>query len=582
MPNRAALWVPLLAAALSAACSCSSSPKPGGAPTTAVTSAVPPARAADLLVAAWERQGITPQPPADDAAYLRRATLDLWGVLPTPAEVAAFLADAAPDKRARLIDRLLSDPRFSERFAAVWTDLLLGEGRPRDGVDRAAFRAWLKQQMEERAPWSAVVRAILTGTGAGSPGGSLKDRAIAAHAPAAEPLSPDVHGNVNYLLRYRGAVEDLTGKTSRAFLGIQIQCAQCHDHKTEAWTTDQFRGLSAAFIQTRAVPAGDRDRGEMRVFEVRDLPRARLGPKATDAQRAIAAAPPRALDGTPLDPERRREALADWITSKQNPTFAKAFVNRTWAQLLGTGFVEPVDDLRPGNKPELPELFDALAEGFTASNHDVRALYRTVCLSEAYQRAAGPPGALWSSFAARPLPAVVLFDAVVSAAGLGPLVEEVAGERAELVRARTRERFVLVLDVDEDAGTHRFEGSIAHALLLSNGAVTRVAARAVEGGALLSVLRAPGGDDAKLDALYTATLSRLPTPGERAAWRRFLDDAGSAASEPDRPAAAGKRKNDPLARLEKRLRSRARDPRERAYEDLFWALLNSSEMALQH
>lgn len=577
---RARLWVPVLVAALSAACNCSSSSKPAGtAASAAVAPVVAGSRVDSLLRAAWEKQGITPTAPADDATFLRRATLDLWGALPSPDEIAAFTADAGADKRARLIDRLLGDPRFSERFAAVWTDLLLGEGAPKQGVDRAAFRAWLRQKMEERAPWDSIVREIIAGKGTSSPGGSVKDRAIAAHAPAAEKLDPEVHGNVNYLLRYRGSVEDLTGKTSRAFLGIQIQCAQCHDHKTEAWTTGQFRSLAAAFIQTRAAPE-ERDKGEMTVFEVKDAPRAKLGPKATDAMKAIAAAEPRALDGTPLDRDSRREALAAWITAKNNPTFAKAFVNRTWAQLLGAGFVEPVDDFRPGNKADLPELLDALAEGFTGSGHDVRGLLRTICLSEAYQRSAGPEGALWSSFSVRPLPAVVLFDAVVAAAGLGPILEEVMGERAELVRARTRQRFVLVLDVDEDAGTHRFEGSIAHALLLSNGAVTRVAARAVDGGALLAVLRAPGGDDAKIDSLYSMTLSRPPSAEEREKWRRILASEEPAGAQ-DRPKAAP-RKGDPLARLEKRLGSRAKTPRERAYEDMFWALLNSSEMAMQH
>lgn len=584
MIHRARPWVLLLVAALTAACSCSpSSKKPGG---TAASAAIVPAASGPsvdaLLRAAWEKEKITPSAPADDATYLRRATLDLWGILPSPAEITAFTADGAKDKRARLIDRLLGDPRFSERFAAVWTDLLLGEGMPRDGVDRAAFRSWLRQRMEERAPWDSIVREILSGGGSSSPGGTVQERAIASHAPAAEPFDSDVHGNVNYLVRYRTGVEDLTGKTARAFLGIQIQCAQCHDHKTEAWTTDQFRSLAAGFIQTRAVPDGARDKGEMRVFEVKDMPRAKLGPKATDAMRAIAAAPPRALDGTPLAGESRRKALADWVTAKNNPTFAKAFVNRTWSQLLGTGFVEPVDDFRPGNKADLPELLDALAEGFTAAKFDVRGLVRTVCLSEAYQRSAGPTAPLWSSFAMRPLPAVVLFDAVVVAAGLGPIVEEVLGERAELARARTRQRFVLVLNVDEDAGTHRFEGSIAHALLLSNGVVTRVAARAIDGGALLEVLRAPGGDDAKIDTLYSKTLSRLPSPEERAEWKRFLGGGGApgGSAEPDRPKAP--RKGDPLAKLEKRLVSRAKTPRERAYEDMFWALLNASEMALQH
>ncbi|MEZ4312147.1 MAG: DUF1549 and DUF1553 domain-containing protein [Polyangiaceae bacterium] len=549
--------------------------------TSEVKPALPASRVDALLREAWTRQGITPSPVASDATFLRRLTLDLWGTLPSPEDRSAFEADTAADKRARQVDKMLADERFAERFAMVWTDLLLGETKVKIALDRAAFRSWLKARMTARASWDSIVRDIVSGTGTNSPGGSVKDRSLAAVAPVAEPLDSDVHGNVNYLLRHRNAVEDLTGRTSRMFLGIQIQCAQCHDHKTEAWTMGQFQSLAAAFVQTRAVPEGGRDKGEMMVFNVRDMPRARLGPKATDAQRAIAKAEPRALDGTALDGRDRRKALADWITSRQNPTFAKAFVNRVWAQLLGSGFVDPVDDFRPGNKPDLPELLDALAEGFSSSGFDVRGVIRTVCLSDAYQRSAGPPAALWASFALRPLPADVLFDAVVSAGGLGPLVEEVAGERAELVRARTRQRFVLVLDVDEDAGTHRFEGSIPHALLLSNGAVTRVATRAVEGSALLDILRKEKTDEGRLRALYERSLGRKPTTEEIAAWTRFIAEGAAAGNEPDERSRP-KGKADPLAKLERRLKSRAETPRDRAFEDIFWALLNSSEMAMQH
>ncbi len=579
MKARSALWLTVLLASLGAACSCNKKPGSGGAAASApVSPAVAGSRVDGLLRAAWAKERVTATATADDATFLRRATLDLWGALPTPTELQTFLTDAGADKRARLVDRLLADPRFSDRFAVIWTDYLLGEQGPKDGVDRAAFRSWLKHRMDERAPWDSIVRELVAGKGTSSPGGTVAERSLASHAPLAEPFDKDIQGSTNYLVRFRGSVEDLTGKTSRAFLGIQIQCTQCHDHKTEAWTSAQFKGFAAAFIQTRAVAEKDKDKGDIRVFEVKDQPRAKLGPKATDSQKAIAAAPPRALDGTVLGDDARRKALADWITDKKNPTFAKAFVNRVWAWLLGSGFVEPVDDFRPGNKPDLPELLDALAEGFVAKGHDPRGLIRSICLSEAYQRSAGPPGKLWSSFALRPLPAVLLFDAVVAAASLAPIVEEVMGEKAELVRAKTRQRFVLVLDVDEDAGTHSFEGSIAQALLLSNGTVSRVAARAVDGSTLLALLRSPSNDDAKIDALYQRTLSRSATAEERAQWKRFLDEPAPAAEEPVKVASP----NDPLARLDKRLASRARNARERAYEDLFWALLNSSEMAMQH
>jgi len=584
MLSRTWLFVPLVLLGFAAACSSGASPATGTA-TPAVTAA-PAAGAArldDLLRESWKKQGLTPAPPADDATFLRRASLDLLGALPAPEAIASFVADGKTDKRARAIDGMLSDPRFSDRFAAVWTDLLLGEAKSMGVVDRAAFRSWLRARMAERAPWDVIVREIVGGDGRNGPGGAVRDRGVAAMSATVEPEAKGVQGAVNYPLQYRTMVEDLAGKTSRAFLGIQIQCAQCHDHKTESWTVDHFRGFAASFVKMRAVPDGEQEKGQMRTFDVKDVPRARPGPRAPDSAKAIAAVKPRALDGTAMDAEQPRKALAAWITDKKNPTFAKAFVNRGWAGLLGSGFVEPVDDLRPGNPATLPEALELLASDFAAGGFDVRRLLRTICLSEAYARGAGPDAKLWASFALTPLPADVLLDAVVSATGLGTLVEEIAGERADLVQARTRQRFVLVLDVDEDAGTHRFEGSIAHALLLSNGVVTRIGASMVNGGALEKVLHGPGSDDARLETLYLRTLSRKPDAAERARWKAFLDLAGSgpAGTEPAATSLSPARA-DPLAKFAKRLKSKARTAREQAWEDLLWTLLNSSEMAFRH
>jgi hypothetical protein len=588
MVGRARLSILLLAAGLTMDCA---APRPHAALASRPrpqASAAPQAPAAPGVVqrvdgtlrAAWQQKSITPAEVASDEVFLRRATLDLTGTLPAPDAVIAFLGDGRPDKRSRLIDSLLADERFARRWAAVWTDVLLGDDRANNGVDRAAFTAWLRGRFAEGAPWDEMVRAMVSGTGVASPGGSRRERMMAAASGAPEEEDPDVNGEVNYLLRYRGAIEDLAGKTSRAFLGIQIQCAQCHDHKTEPWTTDQFRHFAAAFARTRALPVERADKGEMRVFEVRDVKRAKAGKKASPAERAISEMAPVALDGTALDAESPRKALAAWITRPESPTFARAFVNRTWASLLGRGFVEPVDDLRASNPPAAPEALDALAADFVASGFDVKHLVRTICATEAYGRAAGPVTDLWASFAPRALPADVMFDALLSATELGPLIEEAAGERADEIRARARQRFAFVLDVDEDADPTRFEGSIAQALLLSNGAVTRVGASAVDGGALARILEMEG-DEAKIRALYLRTLSRRPTREEVSRWRHFLDEADARGPSPAVPPPLPG-KIDPVGRLARRLRSTADTAREQAYEDLFWALLNSSEMGLQH
>jgi hypothetical protein len=207
---------------------------------------------------------------------------------------------------------------------------------------------------------------------------------MAAAIGAAGAEDAGVNGAVNWLLQFKRSTEDLAGATSRTFLGVQIQCAQCHDHKTETWTTTDFRRFAAAFARTRVRPADDKEKGMMRSFEVADVDTARPGRKATAEQREIASLTPAALDGTVLAGEAPRAELAAWMTGQTNPWFAKAIVNRTWALLLGHGFVEPVDDLRPSNDPRAAPALDAIAADFAAHKYDLKHLLRVICGTRAY------------------------------------------------------------------------------------------------------------------------------------------------------------------------------------------------------
>ena len=531
------------------------------------------------LRAEWKKQGATPAPPADDATFLRRIHLDLNGDLPAPDEVLAFVADRSPGKRARAVDALLERPRFAERWADYWDGVLMGRLGRAPLVDRGAFRRWLRGRFARNAPWNEIVTDLVTATGVSSPGGPRRPW---GSADASD--DEDVNGAVNWILRYARTPEDLAGTTSRVFLGVQIQCAQCHDHKTEAWTQEDFRRFTAAYMRVRPVPVDRaKDKGELRRVALEDVERPFLGrgKNARPELGEIAALEPRALDGTPLatGPDRRR-SLAAWIVDPKNPWFARAIVNRMWALMLGKGFVEPIDDLRPSTPGLLPEVQRRLEADFVAHGYDLRHLLRTICATEAYQLSSGPAagsaGAPWARFPLKPLAPEVLVDVLVQATGIEPVLEDVAGDDLERLRFRIRQEASFVFEVDEEAESADYEGTIPQALMLQNGPLA-AGASAIPGAALDEVLALPGTDADKIRALYLRTLSREPSAAELARWTAFVHAPRDvvAPGAPRGGAGLGKK-------LGKRLASRATTAEAQAYEDLLWALINSSELAFNH
>jgi hypothetical protein len=554
------------------------------------------------LRAAWAKAGVAPTAPADDATWLRRAWVDVLGTIP-PAEVTVrFLADPTTraDKRARMIDELLASPRWADHWTSYWDDALMGRTARGPDVDRGAFRAFLHDAFARNAPWNELVTELLTATGRNSLGGP--QRAAYANGGAGGEAE-GVHGAVNWTLRFQAAPQDMAGTASRVLLGVQIQCAQCHDHKTEKWTQKDFESFAAAFVRTRLVPV-DRGpaMGEVKRVDVRDLdrPAPRFGNAKQGDLEAIARARPAALDGTDLaaDPAGVRAAIARWTTSRDNPWFARAFVNRMWGHFLGRGFVDPVDDLRPSNPPAAPELLDALAADFAASGFDVKHLVRVVVGSEAYALSAAPlPEAtakadpetkLWERFRVTPLGPDELLDSLVAATKLDAVVRATGRLDLEQVRFRVRQRYGFLFDVDEESDEGDYEGTIAQGLALLNGGVVAAGASVLPGSALADVMAMPGDDAAKIEALYLRALSRFPAPDETARWVKLVADARAA---PDASAPTPRRKGgkggkgqapDPLRGLENRAAAQAGSARVRAFEDVLWALLNSSEFVLNH
>jgi len=514
--------------------------------------------------AAWARAGVVPAPRADDATYLRRVYVDLVGTVPGPDETRAFLTDVAPDKRRRLVDRLLASDGYAKHWTAYWEDVLIGSAKA-GLVDRAAFRGWLGARFAENTPWDRVVAELLTATGTN--GGEQ-----------------DANGAVNWTLRYEASPQDLGGHAARVFLGAQIQCAQCHDHKTESWKQDDFRRFTSAFLHARVDPL-DHDK-KMGVRRVALLDAASAPPRfAKNAELApIVRTRATALDGTDLERGKdTRKALAAWMTSKDNPMFARAFVNRMWGHFLGRGFYDPVDDIRPSNAPTAPEILDRLAADFVAHGFDVKHLLRVICAAEVYQLAASaeaktdPEDALWGRFHVAPLGPEELLSAILRGTDLEAAAERAGIKNVDTLRASLQRKYAFLFDVDEENDEPAYSGTVSQALALLNGALVAQGTRAHPGSAVRALVEGPGDDRDKVEALVVRVLARPPTAAERA---RFVEYVGghSPPSDDVKVNDKTKRRGDPLERLD-RGRTLAKAA---AYEDLFWALLNSSEFTFNH
>jgi hypothetical protein len=272
-----------------------------------------------------------------------------------------------------------------------------------------------------------------------------------------------------------------------------------------------------------------------------------------------------------------RESIATWMTT--SPTFSRAAVNRMWGHFLGRGFVDPVDDLRPSNPPDAPELEEALSKDFAEHHYDLRRLIKTIALSKAYglSTGSGTP-VLWSKFRATPLGPNELLDAVIDATGVDDALRRLGRFNVEEITERLRQLYGFVFDVDEEFDKPTYEGTITQALIQLNGRLIAGGSTALPGSAVANVARADITDAQRVEALYLRTLSRHPTKAELETWTKYLASPPPLAqSDPPR------RKNDkdPLARVDAKI-PETRDPKVAAIEDLMWTLLNSSEFVLNH
>ncbi len=505
---------------------------PLGAP---VTDLPPPRNFVDELVFAKLRTlGLPPSDLCDDSTFLRRVTLDLAGRLPTREEARAFLEDSSAGKRDAAIERLLASDDYADYFAGKWAALLRNKRKePPTARGTVAFHSWLREHLRRGTPYRKWVAQLLTATGS-----ITANPATAWYRAVSKP-------------------NDQTLDVAQAFMGVRLQCAQCHHHPFEKWSQQDYYGFSA-FFSTLGKKKTDEPFEDAVVHQSKEA--AATNPRTGQPVRAtlLGASP------LPLTPDQDpRDALAEWLTAGENPFFARMAANRYWKHFLGRALVEPEDDIRVTNPPSNPALLDALAKHFTDSGTDLRALCRVICQSRTYQISAEPNSSNggdrlnFSRFNPRRMPAETLLDAVDAVTGVPTKFAGLpVGTRAVELPDDSYNAgsfFLSVFGRPDNSSACECErvndGSLAQRLHLLNAKNIQEKLAHAEGQpARLAKDTAPISE--KLRGVYLSALSRMPRDEELKAVEEFL----------------GKRQG-----------------REKeAWEDILWAVLNTKEFLFNH
>ena len=455
-----------------------------------------------LIDAKLQRLKIQPSPTVDDAGFLRRVSLDLTGQLPDPNEVRAFVTDSTPAKvkRARLVDKLIGSPAFIDHWTLKWGDLLQANRKYLGEKGVYAFDEWIRESFAANKPYDRMVREILSSSG------SSYDNPAANFFRVTRDPKPTME------------------KTTQVFLGVRMVCAQCHDHPFERWTQNQYYEMSAFYSALGIRPGYEV--GEEIVYNQReDFDMKHPKDNRVMKPNFIVPASYGASGPIPTD-SHRRLALAEWVTSKDNPFFAKSTVNRVWSYFFGRGIIDPVDDIRASNPPSNPALLDALTKDFIDHGFDLRELMRTITNSRTYQASlvtnewnAGDADN-FSHAIPRRLSAEELMDALTLATGVRPSFPDVPPDtRAEqLPDPHVGEEGFLDLFGRPSRESsceceRRSDVSLPQALNLVNGKTISDAVAGGNGRVAKAILSGKSDRDL-VEELYLASFSRQPTAGE--------------------------------------------------------------------
>ncbi len=495
-----------------------------------------------LVLEKLKSLNLPPSPRCTDAEFIRRAFLDTIGVLPTPEETRAFLADTSPGKRDSLIERLLTRPEFVDYWSYKWNDLLLVSSRRLPQNAMWAYYAWIRAAIESNTPWDQFARRIITATG-----------------------STLENGAANFFVLHDDP-SAMAETTTQAFLAMSVNCAKCHNHPMEKWTNDEYFGFANLFARIRT--KNGNGEGDRIIFAASDGNL--IQPRTGKPQ------PPRPLEGKalPLDaPVDRRAALADWLTARENPYFTRAIVNRVWANFLGVGLVEAVDDLRVTNPSSNEKLLSAAAKFLADQRFDLKSLMRAILQSETYQRSSQTIAGneadtrFYSHYFARRLTAEVILDAASQVTGVptefrqdlrnanrgvGPAYP--AGLRAmQLPDANIASYFLKTFGHPDRTQTcecdRTSQPSVAQMLHIANGDTLNEKLKS-RANRLATLLAGKLTDAQLVEEAFLLTLARTPRPAELKHATEILAGAD--------------------------------DGRREALEDLFWALLSTKEFLFNH
>jgi hypothetical protein len=490
--------------------------------------------------------GLPPSERGDDAMFLRRVTIDIAGRLPTLEETQEFLESKAPDKRAKRIDALLETVEYADYFAGKWAAILRNKAQGNlDWVSREtyAFHGWLRQSFLENKPFSQLVAELLTASG-----------------------KSDVNPAVGWY-RVVQDPKDQMADIAQVFLGIRMQCAQCHHHPYEKWTQDDYYGF-AAFFSTLArkevykLPESDMVYHKMVLAEYEN-------PTTKEKLK------PTPLEGVPLEiPEVHdpRVELANWMTSRENPYFAKMLVNRYWKHFFSRGLVEPEDDMRITNPATHPDLLDQLGQSFIDSGFDVKHLIRTICNSQAYQLSSEPnehnskDDQYYARYYPKRLPAEVMLDAINDIAdSKNSFNKQPLGVRAIALpddNANKESIFLTVFgrpQMDSACECERTaDANLAQSLHLINSPTVQAKLSASKGRAAELAADTERPDEDRIHELYMRALAREADAEELAmAFAHLKKKRDQSAADPEKV---------PVATAEKQ-----------AFEDILWVVVNTKE-----
>ncbi len=484
------------------------------------------ARIDQRLAAAWKAQQVQSVAAADDATFARRVYLDLSGRIPSVAETRTFLEDKSENKRRALVEKLIHSASYARHAALFWRRQWVPQANtPQFALLAEEIDGWLVAQIRDDAPYDRIVRDLITVPRTGTVVADATDRTLA-------PIA--------FLTASEFKPENLAANTTRAFLGINLDCAQCHNHPFARWTQQEFWQTAAFFARPKSA--------DDRVLPLRvSIPNTQqtVGPKLL-------------MDPQPEWPEKfqdetGRTILANWVTARSNPYFARNAVNRVWADLFGTGLVEPLDDLSSENPSNHPQLLDDLAAGFAQSGFNLKFLTTAIVQSQAYQLSSvAPPnetpgGAeVFAKSAVRGLTGEQLLDSLRIAAGLPVERDDLDAGNVLKDRKRFAEKFRI-----ERSGTA--QRSILQALSLMNGKLTAEFTAIEKTPTLRAVADAPFLDtEEKIESLFLSAFGRRPDAEELAPLIKYVESGGA-----DRDS-------------------------KRSLADIFWALLNSSEFSTNH